>query len=101
MNFMTTCLLIFLSCSFEACLLEVQSLSALLLPINMLPCQYIPIIVSVCSPLRSYMYFSKRGLMKSVHMQLAIRKSFEDPPTLPQIDFSLSLARNLYDGVAT
>ena len=36
MNFTKRCLLVFLSCSFEACLSEVQSVSALLLPVNML-----------------------------------------------------------------
>ena len=48
MNFITSCLLVFLSCSVEACLLEVQSLSAFLLPINMLLCQTNPTSVSVC-----------------------------------------------------
>ena len=34
MNFITGCMLGFLSCSFEACLLEVQSVSAVLLPVT-------------------------------------------------------------------
>ena len=48
MNYITSCSLKFLSCSFEACLLEVQSVSVLLLPANTLLCQYIPKIVSGC-----------------------------------------------------
>ena len=46
MNFNTSAR--FLSCSFEACLLEVRSVPALHLPVNMLLCQYILIMVSVC-----------------------------------------------------
>ena len=48
MNFITSCLPIFLSCPVKACLLEVQSRTALLMPLNMLLCQCIPIVVSVC-----------------------------------------------------
>ena len=47
MKFITSYLLIFLSCSFEACLLEVQSMTAFLLPVNMLLCQFVAILVSV------------------------------------------------------
>ena len=53
MHFVTSFLLIFLSCSFEARLLEVQILSALLLPANLLLCQCIPIVVSVFSSVKS------------------------------------------------
>ena len=48
MNFITSCLLQLLSCSFGACLLEVQSVSALPLLVNKLLCRFIPKIVSVC-----------------------------------------------------
>ena len=48
MNFTTRCWFIFLSCYFEACLMEVQSVSALLLPGNMLLCEYRMLIGSVC-----------------------------------------------------
>ena len=47
-NFITSCLLILLSCSFEACLLEVQSLFALLVPVDIMLCQYSPVIECVC-----------------------------------------------------
>ena len=47
MNFITSCLLVFLSCSFEACLVEVPSVSALVLPVNVWLCQHIPITESV------------------------------------------------------
>ena len=48
MNFITSCLVVFLSCSFEACLLKVQSVSALFTPIYALLCRHISVIMSVC-----------------------------------------------------
>ena len=60
MNFITSCLLILLSCSFEACVLEVESVSALLLPVKHVA---LPMFSDKCQrllPLRSsYVYFSK------------------------------------------
>ena len=72
MHLITRCLLIFLSCSFEACLLEVQSLSALLSthvaqPIRSDNCERL-------LPLRSFVYFSREGSAQSVHNQLAFRR---------------------------
>ena len=47
MNFIKNCLFIFLSCSFEAFWLEVQSVSALQPPVNMWLCQDIHVVASV------------------------------------------------------
>ena len=85
MNFITSCLLKFLSCSGEACLLEVQSVSALLLPVNMFLCPYFTKIVRVCFLCEVTCTSPGRELVKSFHNQAAFHKSFAYPPTLPQI----------------
>ena len=73
MNFITSCLLLFLGCSFEACFLGVQSVSALLLPVNVWPVQKKEDNCDRWLPLWSHVYFSREGLMNSVHDQLSLR----------------------------
>ena len=51
MTHITSCLLIFLSCSFEACFLKFQSVPALLSLANTLLCQQIPIFFKRLPPL--------------------------------------------------
>ena len=93
MNFITTCLLTFLSCSSEVvgnskrfchvpaskhvALLENSDHSDSLLPLS------------------SYVYLLREGLMRSVHNQLALRKDFDFLLTLPCIDCLSSWAGNL------